>query len=929
MIKFRKTGFLLLVSSTIGLLSPGTYAEFDVSTTPNVYAFGPACSSAGQWTQRASQATQQLIATVTSLANNPECKGMSALIPGLQSVQDQSAIFENGTDSDTGDTPAQNQSKMAALANIAMSPDQNMTPFVGSAQKLFAADSLRNAVSAYSSTGTSGQLSRVSNVLRLGARGRGSFYSLGAKAASSSAQYLASFAQALPGYDSCLVGRQSEFAIILSSIVNVGATIAGSGSGMSPNTSGLIKSILDLIRDQKFSGALARLNQVQLNQSLSCLMEVSTESYCSVLDMQRLVKKPEFKRDVPEDKSKVLKASVDESKQYDQIGNTPLSGYYILTVHLPNIYRWVQSVGFGVNANWETDGLFKSQTEALVSAFKQKTYALPAVLAESFTQINRLTDRDARKQALITTIQSVSNRIGELNNIGPINFFLQTKNQIILPFYLLDEENNIPECIYKTDSGTTCDVWMKLQDPNSNFTRLKNFDSTYLLTIQKKLNSLIDLSTEKASSYYQSRVIVNSVNLAVDSLIGTNYSVKDSLEFISMYLTYLEKFISMKGQAYPDMLKIVPAIRSTQNRFDRILFAYDKLDSLNKLDRSATGYTKTVEEAYKNVINEVYNQFDILWQKDGFVVGTLSNFVSAEYTLRIKSGIGLEDYDRQFLTISGKDLLETLKSAHFTNKVDIISDLSSAQEMNLTNIEVVEGMFINNFYNTILMYNLRLSGKNITQAVVNSMNRRNIFNEANFNPGVREDHPLIMGALSYLGPLATGLGEAILNTDKHPVKFTTNPLIMNPGDTPQGDFKRRRDTFCLQSLAFLKRGRFDLPMNGQPGLCHGVKLMSDYWREIPNAKKKEFNNLNINYDEILAATKVKGIEESAEARDQAICAYRNYRRNNMVYFLTKDVDQRISPSMSTRIQNRQERNRVETPAYDPDEAIESFQKHRK
>ena len=147
------------------------------------------------------------------------------------------------------------------------------------------------------------------------------------------------------------------------------------------------------------------------------------------------------------------------------------------------------------------DGLFKSQTEAVVSAFQQTAHTLPAVLAEYFTQINRLIDRDARKQALITTIQIVTNRIGELSNFGPINFFFQTKNQIILPFYLLDEENNIPECIYKTDSKTTCDVWTKLQDPNSNFTRLKNFDSTYLLTIQKKLNLLIDLSTEKATSY--------------------------------------------------------------------------------------------------------------------------------------------------------------------------------------------------------------------------------------------------------------------------------------------------------------------------------------------------------------------------------------------------------------------------------------------
>ncbi len=922
----------LALIASLGLTSQLNFAHAqDASSSPNVYVFGPSCSSAGQWTQKASQATQQLIATVNSLAANPACKGMSALIPALQTVQDQALQSETGSDSDTGDTPAQSQNKMAALATIAMSPDQNMTPFAGSARKLFANESLRNAVNAYSSSGASDKSAPL-QTFYTAAKGRSTLLSRGARAASSSARFLTMFAQALPGYDSCLVGRQSETAVILSSVVNIGASIAGGGSGMSPSTSGLIKSILDLIQNQKFSGAIARLNQAQLNQSLSCLMEVSTESYCSALDMQRLVKTPDLDRktirdpDKKKEIDKTIKANIDESKLDDQYGNTPLSGYYVLTVHLPNIYRWIQSVQFGVNASWETDALFKSQTEALVSAFKQKTYSLPAVLAEASTQLIKLTDKDARKQGLITAIQNITNRIGELANVGPINFFFQTKSQIVLPFYLLDEENNIPACIYKTDAGTTCDPWTQLQDPNSNFNRLKNFDATYLATIQKKLQTLIESSTEKASVYYQSRVIVNSVNLAVDSLIGSNYSVKDSFEFISMYLTYLEKFISTRGQDYPDLIKIVAAIRNTHNRFDRILVAYDRLDQLAKMDRLSSGYNQVVEDAYKNVINEVYNQFDILWQKDGFVVGTLNNFVSAEYILRIKSGIGLEGYDRQFLLVSGKDLLETLKSAHFTNRTDIASDLSSAQEMNLTNIEVIDGMFFNNFYNTILMYNLRISGKEISNSTVNKMFAENIFDEANFNPGTQTDHPVIMKALGILGPLGKALGESVLNTDKHPIHFSANPYIMNTGDTTEGDFKRRRDTFCLQSLAFVRRGRFDLKMNGKPGLCHNVKLMSDYWGEIPDDKKSLFGNLNVSYDEILAATKVKDPVQVKKANDQAICAFRNFRRNNMVYFLTKDVDQRTNPKMSERIQVRQDQTRAKTPAYDPDDAIDSYQK---
>jgi len=931
---------IYIVIST--LLSFQALADDQSSTgAASLFSFGPACGSAGQWTQRAMQDAQRLINIINSLKDDPNCKGITNLISYVEDVKTAQPVQTN-TDSQS-ETPEQMQNKMAAFASVAISPDRNLAPFASKAQKAFTSEALMNMVqSAYDPGGTSTNLSEIAN------GGRGSVVNFsklmsflqanGGRSANISGNLLSQFAQNLPNYQKCLVGRPDALAVALTSIVSIGASIAGSGGALSPTMGGMVKSILDLVQNQKFSGAISGLNQAQLNQSLSCLMEVSTESYCSVLDMQHLIKSPELSQGVKslsgkKGVDKAIAQKLGDSKSHDRSGATPLSGYYILTVHLPNIYRWVQTVQFGVPAYWGTDALFKNQTEALVSTFKQKANTLPTFLADASSQIAKLPSSDARKHALLDALRAIVGLIKDLSNsssANSTNFFLQSVNEYVLPFYLLDEQDHVPECIYKTISGTPCDPFDQLFQPGV-WPKLDNFDSNYLDLIKRKLQALIDDSTAKASVYYQSRVIVNYVNLAIDSLIGTNYSVKDSLEFVLNYLRYLENFITTQGGDDPDLIKIIPGIITAQSHFSKILEAYDELDDLRKLDRHAVDYTSRVEAGYKKVINEVYTQFDILWQRDGYVVSTLNNFVSAEYVLRIKKNLGLGEYERQFLLVSGRDLLETIKSAYFTNQSDIENDLASAQRINVANLEGIEQVFRSNFYTTIQNWNLRIAGKDLTRMGVNQVYDHAAYMDANIKGTAQEDNPIIMKICGVFGTIGRTLCARFLNPDLYPSEHSFSPLVM--GRDHDGVFKRGRDILCVQSLAFVKNDRFKSKKDAiEPGICDHVKLQSQYWKEIPDANKKEFANLNVDYDQLLNASETAKTGGDPDARDQAtdnaICAYRNWRRNNIVYFMTKDIDQRINQPMSEVVEKRIRSNAIPSDNYDPVKAMNNMLKNQ-
>jgi hypothetical protein len=886
--------FKILTVSVLSSLHLFASQSFAGPDEANPYAFGPACGSRGAWTQKAAASSAALISIFKNLQlNNKNCDGLTPLINIVNQVQGNS-MLANDSVSENGLPNFQVQNQMSALSNVATSPDENMTPFVQRAQRAYTQLALQNTISSPSHPER-----------RIDPRSpKTSLFANSTKVANLSASLLTELVNSLPAYQDCLIGRPSEVGVAMTSIVNIGASIVGNHSGgVSPTMSNLVKSILELLQKDKFTSGISKLDQEQLNESMSCMMEFSTEAYCSVLDMQKL----QATKNLPADNQR------EKSKSPDDLIN-PMSGYYILTVHLPNIYNWIKLVQLGVPAQFEADSKVKTDAIALDSANKQLFITLPAIFSEAKYQIDKLPALTAKKQALINAIQKIYSKILELNQLSSTNFFFQSVDQYILPFYLLDLDN-IPSCIYETTGGTPCSAFDILNKPGQ-FPKLDNIDTAYLNKIEAKLKALISDASDKDSIYYQSRLITNMESLGVNALNSPTYSVKDSFEYIYAYLGYLKKFIEDKGRDDDNLLNIVPVINDALNRFEVILSAFDDLGKVRRLDRKIPGYGQMVEDSHANLIHTVYEQFKMSLQKDGYIVATLNDFVSAEYRMRLKFGIGLGDYERQFLIASSKDLIDTIKLSEFTNRDDIASDLAQANKANRTNLESIDALFFDSFFHTIQMTNQVVNERDVSRRGSNKLAIRTAYNDANHSDVFKSENPMVSSLCSWGGPFLKTLCTFTLHPDRYFLSFGTTPDTTVGHDTANEDNAFVRNIYCIQSLGFPKRRErfnslptFTKSAGHEPGLCDNVKLVSDSLKEIPASQQKEFSNLVADYNKIFAATQTRLRDEASvkarrKAEDDATCAFRNYRRNNMVYWMTKDSDSRMGQVPSSLAEKR-------------------------
>ena len=124
--------------------------------------------------------------------------------------------------------------------------------------------------------------------------------------------------------------------------------------------------------------------------SMSCLMEITSESYCSARDGSMLYQ--EMNKQMRQDALEKLK-----SARAGQDPSSPLAGYYILTQQLPMITNWLQKVQIGVDPKLLTDAGQQTKTLDKVNMFFTSVKRLQGLYNENVTFIRSLKDPTAKK----------------------------------------------------------------------------------------------------------------------------------------------------------------------------------------------------------------------------------------------------------------------------------------------------------------------------------------------------------------------------------------------------------------------------------------------------------------------------------------------------------------------------------------------------
>jgi hypothetical protein len=828
----------------------------------NPYSLTKTCASQGAWTQRALSQTESIITAINQLRSIDACKGLE-----LEKLRD-AAVEQMGTlRPEAGAEPYANRmesipGRISALQSYYNSgDDDSLKPDV---MKALMKETMNGAAVAVEAVSQKGLFTALPYVA---ARSNATF--------SKAADLLEKITATLPKMDRCLIGQADQGGAFIASIIDLTASFAASGDGVHGRLGDSIKNVIKLMQQWKFTGALRQLDQTHLRTSMACIIESTAESYCSVQDAHHLLDKgaaeykPVFKMDPDKE---------DISLQH------PLAGYYVLIQHLPTIARWIQKVQYGVEPQWAEDAQFKISSFTNVTNLQTSIWSIKGKFNSDLKIYYKASSQDDKKLALMMALTNVVTALGggdpmvdpSQNSPNGINFFTLSTASGYIPFFLIGRKSTPLEVSQNQAGGIQMMHWDEYMRGNGTFERVPEFNAPDALikTINTQLDIILNRAREKASDFYRERIIVNQPNLAVESLVSQAYSPHKSFKFINRYLANLEARLIDKHFAGvdEDFAKIIPALRDTQKRLRVILEAYEGLEKLYDFDPQTNADSKIVEDAYKKVIQTVYDQLDVLWQRDSYLTGSLNNFIYADYVFRIKTGMDLGGYERDLLMTSKSDLLNMLTMIHSVNPSTQTLDLQTANTANLENLASLH-VFDDTLVTSIEYYNEIIAKHPTGDWEMTRLQTKRMWEDTFINGQSQHENPVTSWWSNAGGILGRLFMRHSLKPDLYPLRVSSIPNYHPTQDTSFDDIKGFRNQLCLLSLAI---GNVDdNPRIKQ--LCKGAVLVANY-----GSTSHRFA-LNTSYDDLVNSPR------DGDFQERTVCAFRNFNRKNLVFWLTQNL----------------------------------------
>lgn len=803
----------LLVAGMVGL-SGLSSAQAQMA---GLISTGGSCSSQGAWTQKALDQANSIYETVHRLQSDPNCKGMAAAISG--------SAF-SGADSGSGVVQESYRAEtiMQELQSLRTVLSSSKNPQAAKILNPILAQTALESMTSVSGSSTTPDKNQALGVLKnrfSAASGRG-------------LDMLNSLFSTMPSYTQCMQERPDLAANLFVGGVRMASAFASGGQGISPKFAETISNFLNFIQDQKFASIQKKLNQQKFWTEISCLIETTQANYCAVQDGFELLKS-----------QKQMAAK--------SFRGTPLEGYFIMSREIPEVSAWIQKIQIGIEPRLTTDAQFKKDTWASIVRLYNDSYDLPAMYFENLNTVYKnLSTQQQKMNNIRSLIASLTNVMSGESSRGT-NFFIQTVNATTIPFFLLGRDSVPREVI--APGAAKIAVMDYLLDPELT-PEMKNPDET-MSKILVRLRELMDRAMITGAEYFRNRMSVDQVNLIDESITSSAISARQGLINIRGYL----KNLFLRFQNDRDAQAMLPSIMDTMSRIDRILVKFDMLDreaqklklqiknggySLDNLANYDGDRRKEMTSGFETIITAVYLEFNILLQRDGFFSTRMGTYVRKDYYSRANRE-DFSQYTNQLLITSGRSILDRLQEYMKFNMAESESDLSTANVINMENLEQVEDLVIGHVENYIIDLNKK-SGHGFTSIV---------------NPSVLQ-----------------GLNPLNLNP------FSSKRVWIAAKQDKNNEAENVRAKVCIQTLGFKRYRRFMLA-------CNGAKLKStlvakDGRMQLP---------LEMDYNTLLKKrmagdgyvnTILNSSLMPAENRFSQVCLLRDYYRNNLVAWLTQN-----------------------------------------
>ena len=652
-------------------------------------------------------------------------------------------------------------------------------------------------------------------------------------------------------------------------------------SGQDQTGTGLataISKLTNVMREERFAGVLRQLNQADFLASMSCLVEMSSENYCTTRDSKLLF----------DEMMKQLQTRPRNEEAHKLGVSHPLAGYYILTQNLPMISNWIQRIQIGVDPKLPTDATFQNKVFDEVNNFYKKMKVIQGSFSMDVQAMRVIPELSSRKNAARLIVQKLNSILNEdafsqMGADGLRNFFTLNGSSKQIPFMLMGID--MPDVV----KG----IGYQMQDPMSwleaNYSTLPAFSDPEALiaTVDTNLNKMIEAAKINAREYYNKWFIVDKISLVNESLLGTNYTVKESFQLTSDYLAQVEsRLISNNGER-----SIIASIQDTRTKIKHVMDAYADLEKLSA-SLSSGGETLSVDDrnriasANLAIIAAVYDEFEVLLGKSGWFSNRIVKFVYADYLLMLKKQNNLDSNLDDLFYATGLSLFDQIVASAGGNPAKVQNDFSLALRLNKMNLDAVEDLVGGYFAaTTASLKDAARAGSDPKSAVRGGRTNATVWDRA-----YREGSADIPGDdtpkwIRVTRGFFSAMTESIKNLPTH-VPLWSHATATSPQyvvesnkvavDDEFGSARRMYEQFCIQSLAFGHVRTFF-------AMCKNTVLKSpfadNFLSNLSEAQRKE---LSVSYnDKLLEARENPQLNAS-----KRICAFRDYNRKNLVMYLT-------------------------------------------
>jgi len=835
MTKFVKNIFV--GSLTLGLMISSLHLH------ASEYNFGYACRTNGTWTQAALQETQKLIEVLNQLKENENCKGFESIVAELIATDGRfkksvEASKGGGKDNTADGIDDENLNGQKEFLNNVINNDKGAINGKGSFLDLLAGVHMNSAINAnydFSKNLSAAYFNKEQVINGLN---------------QSASELTGVVNRALtafvgPKLDQCLVDAPEQGLVLISGMMRLIANTSVPGvSGTANRIGETLANFVQYMRKSKFSERLKKLKQNELWASITCALESATENYCTAKDQLKLLNWG--------------LETVDKSGVYTDAGSIDqdrgnfLTGYYTLVRNVPVIAKWLLKVQFGVEPKLMTDATYKNSIWGTVIGIITSINDLNANFNESKRNILNAGDPKIQKNMIFGLIAKIKTSMsGAVMSSGgsEINFFTNSLPIRYLPLILVGiDEGAYPKDVLPKESGLIISAEEWLQN-GGKYQPMFNDPIKLLETIKQNMDRIIESVQDEMRKYFIDRLIVDKMNLVAEAYtidaMGT--SVDDSMKIILRYLEGLKKRV--QDSSFGDE-QVVHLINDTLMQLSQVAISIDDYGKHKASEKEA-------QKAAEKVIDTVYEEFNVLIQRDSFITNRMATLVHYDYFLQVLENRDISQYERDLLIISNNEAYQKLILAHGDNPALSEGDYHTAMMINRRNIDELEYIFRDNFLDYL---QITIDDANGVPLVLR--NARSIMN-------MKFDNILLLPK-SILGYKYRYQMEMI--NPFNPVYKRGN--IIDGGDNDSASFMENRNRTCIQLLAATK------PLAAYSKLCAGAVLTSPFVKASSSEKRKEeLAFLNVDFNSYAKYF-------SKKTSDEKICAYRDYLRRNHVHWMT-------------------------------------------